>query len=128
MQSNVQGPGPGPGRILLLVTGFAFIAWGVIVIMTGLFINTINQYVSEVGTGLIALIIIQGVFSLVVGVLGVKLRNNRGKAAILMALGALIFILFIIGGIAGSFGTETWIALVISACYIAGAYLNNKAA
>ena len=114
---------PSTGRILLLVTGIAYIIRGTFVLITTLLVPVIFG----ASPTSIVTIIFNG-YLLVAGIMGIVHRNNREKATMLMVLGIIALISDAIALIAGGFYAFTIpvvLFLAIPICYIVGAYKNK---
>ena len=67
-----------------------------------------------------------GIYSFVIGIMGIVHRNNLNKAATLMTLGVIALIADVVSGlIMGIFTITTVLFLAIPICYIFGAYKNK---
>jgi len=129
-----------PGRIFLLVTGIIYIVAGVSGIISGLFLEILSQTVDGVGDmvgvqgagsgfGLLAFFsLAAGIFSLIMGIMGIVHRNTLEKASMLIAFGVIDMIIDVISMIAtGTFSIAMILLFALPICYIVGAYKNKNA-
>ena len=127
-----------PGRIFLLVTGIIYIITGTSSIISGVIIDMAGQAlgglggmfgVQGAGAGLGALgvmFVLAGVYTFVIGIMGIVYRNDLGKADLLMILGIIALVADVVLGITmDTFTFTTVIFLAIPGCYIFGAFRNS---
>ena len=102
------------GRIFLLITGIIFIALGLVQSIA---------YIVEGGSFFSRFIV--GLYSVVMGILGIVFRNDFDKARLLMILGIIYLCVFVLTNF--FFGAFATIAMfiILPVLYIVGAYKNE---
>ena len=148
----MRNNGQASGRILLLLTGIAYVILGVFSVVTGLFFEGAGLFLEEVGlvlgsgaaSGLgeelepiVFILLIFGVWYFVIGIMGIAYRNELDKAGTLLALGIIdividLFFPIIVDwmNISIDMDTSTDISTIlffaIPIFYIIGAYKNKR--
>ena len=133
-----------PGRILLLVTGIIYIVMGVYAVIFGLFTEFIGQVIGGWGhmadvqgvetemDALVFYLVLGGIYSFIIGIMGVAHRNNLDKGATLMVLGIIRIIMdlgsLVIFDLTSYLTVTSALLYIIPICYIAGGYKNKQGA
>lgn len=139
-----------PGKTLLKVTGILYIIVSALLLLSGIvmlagggLLTAGGMYAGNglgafLGAGVLVLAVValaQGVFGLIMGILGVKNCDKPEKAGACIVMGILVLVLGVIGligNLVGQSGSSALISsvagLIIPALYTWGAFQNKKAA